>query len=175
LTVAQIVHEAIFCFLLRNVKGVVEGTVRRLDSQVAVENYEGLAKGCNNVVGVRKCLSQRPFCLSPFANVSKDKHHARDLPLVIGDRGSTITYRSFRTVSGDEDAMARQFKHVVFAQALDGGNLDRLPALFVNDANHAIEWLPHGLLGPSRQRLSDRVQKSDPAFAVSANDRIANT
>ena len=70
--------------------------------------------------------------------------------------------------------MARQFDRAVFPQGFDGGNLDRLAAFFVDDANHAVERLAHGLLRPPRQGLSDRVQESHPPFAVRGDDGIAN-
>jgi hypothetical protein len=57
---------------------------------------------------------------------------------------------------------------------LDGRDFDRLTALFVDDAEHAVEWLSHGLLRPPRQGLSNRVQESYPPFAIRGDDGIAD-
>lgn len=61
LAVAQFVDQAVLGFLLRSVKRFVEGTVGRLHPQLAVENDERLAKGCDDVVGIGKGLLQLPF------------------------------------------------------------------------------------------------------------------
>ena len=96
-------------------------------------------------------------------------------PLLVADRGGTVVNGSFRAVFGDEQAVVRQPDDHALPQGSDGGTLDRLAALFVDDAEHAVERLARRFFQrPAGQGLSDRVQEGDAALGVGGNHRIAN-
>ena len=71
--------------------------------------------------------------------------------------------------------MVRQPDDHALPQSSDGGTLDRLAALFVDDAEHAIERLARCFYQrPARQGLSDWVEERNPPLGVRGNHRIAN-
>ncbi len=110
-----------------------------------------------------------------FGDVSEDQHDTGDFALVVADRGGTVVDGSFRAVLGDEQAVVRQPDDHALPQGSDGGTLDRLAALFVDDAEHAVERLARRLfLRPAGQGLGDRVQERDPPVGVGGDHRIAD-
>ena len=71
--------------------------------------------------------------------------------------------------------MVRQPDDHAIPQGSDGGTLDRLAALFVDDAEHAVQRLARCFFQrPAGQGLSDRVEERDPPLGVGGNHRIAN-
>ena len=99
-------------------------------------------------------------------------------PLLVADRGGTVVNGSFRAVLGDEQAVVRQPDDHAFPQGSDGGTLDRLAALFVDDAEHAVERLARRFFQrPAGQGLSDRVQEGDPplvSVVITASPMLAS-
>src|ERR1700687_2723956 len=81
LAVAQVVQEVALCFLLRDVKRLVEGTVRHPHPQLAVENQERLSQGRDDVVRVSECLLQCLARLPAFSAVLL-RVHARPAAMV---------------------------------------------------------------------------------------------
>jgi hypothetical protein len=77
---------------------VVERSVRRLHSQVAVKNDKRLSQRLDDVVcigmGFRLCTFQLPA----FGDVSKDQHDTGHFPFVVGDRGGIVADRSLKAV-----------------------------------------------------------------------------
>ena len=80
-----------------------------------------------------------------FGDVPKDEHDPGDFPLLIADGGGAVVDGSFRAVFGKEQRVVRQPDDHAISQGSDGRTLNRLAALFVDDAEHVVEWMPHRL------------------------------
>src|SRR5262249_21599987 len=89
--------------------------------------------------------------------------------------GGTAVYGSFRAIVGDEKTLVLQSEDYAIPPGPDAGTLDRLAALLVDDAEHAVERLTDCLLQrPAGQGFSNRVEKCDPPLGVGGNHGIAN-
>ncbi len=175
LTVAQVVDEAALRLFFRGMKVPVEGGVGRANPQALVENHEWLSQGRNDVLGVGEGVLHLMLLPPAFADVSEHKYDPGDCPLVVAHWGGTVVDGSFRAVLSDEQAVVRKPDHHAVPQGSDGGTFDRLVALFVDDAEHAVQRLARCFrLRPARQGRSDRVEERDPPLDVGGNHRIGN-
>ena len=175
LTVAQVVDEAALRLFFRGMEVPVEGGVGRADPQALVENHEWLSQGRNDVVGVVEGVLHLLLLPPAFADVSEHEYDPGDFPLVVAHWCGTVVDRSFCAVLGDEHAVVRQPDDHAIPQGSDGGALDRLVALFVDDAEHAVQRLAHCFRQrPARQGRSDRVEERDPPLDVGGDHRIGN-
>ena len=175
LAVAQVVDEAAFRFLLLGVERLVEGPVRRLDAEALVEDDERLSQGRDDVLGVGEGVLHVLLLPPAFGDVSEHQHDPGDFAFVVANRGGTVVNGPFRAVLGDEQAVVRQPDDHALPQGSHRGTLDRLAALFVDDAEHAVERSARRLLQhPAGQGLRDRVEEGDAALGVRGNHRIAN-
>ena len=127
------------------------------------------------IVGVGEGVLHMLLLPPPFGNVSEYQHDPGDFALLVADRGGTVVNGSFRAVFGDEQRVVRQPDDHALPQGSDGGALDRLATLFIDDLEDGLQWTARRLsLRPAGQEFSDRVQEGDPPVGIGGDDRIAN-
>jgi hypothetical protein len=120
-------------------------------------------------------LVQRRLRLLPFRDVPEDQHAAKDVALVVPDRGGTVVNRALRAVFGDEDGVVRQTNDLALPQRPQGRVLHRLPGRLVDDHEDLLQRCALRLpLPPAGQLLGYIVEEGDPTFGVGGDDTITD-
>jgi hypothetical protein len=79
LAVAELVDELVLRLFGRDVEGLVEGAVRRMNAQAAVKNQERLTDGVDDILGIRLDLLEQ-MLRAPFL---RDVFHRQQHELVV--------------------------------------------------------------------------------------------
>lgn len=114
--------------------------------------------------------------MSPtFADVPEDQYDPCGGPAIVAEQGGAVIDGAFPAVLGDEHGVVWQDDVVPISQGADGGALDPLTALFVDDVKDAFQAHARGLgLRPAGQGLGHRVQEGNAAVVVGRDDRVAD-
>ena len=175
LTVAEVVNELALRFHFRDAEGEVERAIRGHDVQTLVEHNKRFAQRGNDILGVRERIFRLLLTLPALANVTEHLHGPGELAVLMPNGSGTAVDWTFRAVFRDENATLRDDDGRAVAQHPRGGTLNGLTAVLVENAEHALERLPHGVLHrPATQGFRNDVEQRDPALDVGGNHAVTD-
>ena len=131
---------------------------------VSVEGKQHYPSNVKILLRLLLLLHKKSLCGSLLGLIAKHQNYADNFAMFVPDRRCAVSYGALRAVLGDEYRVVRQTHNESFAQDLTHRVFDRLPSLFVEDAEHLLQWLAAGfLLPPAGEGLCDRVKQIPPA------------
>ena len=110
-----------------------------------------------------------------LGHVAEHEDHPHQLAAGLADRGAAVVDLDLAAVARDQHGVVREAHDRAFAQHADGGILDRLSRVGVEDPEDLAERsTPRLGLPPGSERLGHRIHEDDVATDVGRDHRVAD-
>ena len=108
-------------------------------------------------------------------DVAEDQNRAGHLPILAANRRGTIVDGSLFAVAGNQGRVVGQPHDDAFLERSQGGVLDGLAGLLVDDLEDRFQGLAKcRVVGPASQLLCNRVEERDSAHRIGGDDCITD-
>ena len=124
----------------------------------------------------RQQLAGLVLFLTPLrGDVAENQHASGDLPGLVPDWRGAVVDRALDAVFSNQQRVVGQTNDDALPQSLGCGVLHGSTGALVDDPEHAVERLAHGIwLRPPCQRFGHGVQVGDASVDVGCDDRVAD-